>query len=147
MTTPRLLLVDNDPQWLRAEQQYFTSLGYETAVAETEEAAETSFRERAFDLVILDLMMEHKDAGIVLAHHFKQRRQEVPILMVTDLTSETGMVFKLASPGEKRWIQVDRILPKPVRLDRLAFEAELLLGDKSLGAATPHHPHHDELEI
>jgi DNA-binding response OmpR family regulator len=147
MSAPRILLVDNDPAWLRSEQQYLATLGYDAVTAENERAAEDAFAASEFDLVVLDLILEQKDGGIVLAHHFKKARPELPILMISDLTSETGMVFNLASRGEKRWIQVDRILPKPLRLDRLAFEAELLLGARSLGAATPHHAHEDQLEI
>jgi two-component system OmpR family response regulator len=144
---PHILLVDNDPHWLRAEQQHLSALGYAVTVADTEEEAEQRFREADFDLVVLDLMMERKDAGIVLAHHFKKARPRVPILLVTDLTSETGMVFRLASSGERRWIQADRILPKPVRLDRLTFEAEQLLGEKSLATSGQQHHAAEEGEL
>lgn len=138
---PCILLVDNDAEFLRAEEVSFAERGYDVLVAETEQQAEALFAGNEVDLVVLDLMLEHKDAGIVLAHHFKKEK-DVPILMVSDLTGETGMVFNLASAGERKWIKVDRILPKPVRLEHLAFEAETLLGDKSL--RTTHNGfHHD----
>lgn len=141
MTAPRILLVDDDTRWLRSEQQHFEACGYRTVAVESAAAAEGEIRNGGFDLVVLDLMLEQCDSGIVLAHHIKKLVPHVPILMVTDLTAETGIVFKHVSAGEKRWIQVDAILAKPVRLQRLAFEAETLLGAKSLRtpAAAPHH--------
>lgn len=135
---PRILIVDKDQAWLRQQQEYFRGLGYDVITAETQDTADSLFSEKEFDLVILALIMEYADAGIVLAAHFKKARPVVPILMTSDLTAETGMVFTLASAGERRWLKVDRLLAKPVRLDRLAFEAELLLGTKSLAAAGPH---------
>jgi DNA-binding response OmpR family regulator len=147
VSAPRILLVDTDARWLQSEQRHLASLGYTAVSSASEPDAEKQFAASEFDLVILDLMLDHLDGGLVLAHHFKKARRDVPILMVTDLTRETGMVFKLASPGEKRWIPADRILPKPIRLDRLAFEAELLLGEKSLGTSTSHSTDHDDMEI
>lgn len=140
---PRILVIDDDTRILREQREYFELLGYDVTIAETEDAAKATFTKSQFDLVILDLMMENKDAGIVLAHHFKKAQPAVPILMTSDLTSETGMVVDLSGPGERRWIKVDRILPKPLRIERLGFEAELLLGAKSLGA-TQQNGYHDD---
>ena len=141
---PRILLVDDNSHVLREEREYFELLGYDVTIAETEAAARATFAKARFDLVIVDLMMENKDAGIVLAHHFKKAHPDVPILMTSDLTSETGMVVDLNGPGERRWIKVDRILPKPLRFERLGFEAELLLGAKSLGATQQNGWHQDD---
>lgn len=146
MNAPKILLVDDDTRWLRQQQQHFETSGYRAVAVESAAAADAAIRNEAFDLVVLDLMLEQCDSGIVLAHHIKKRMPDVPILMVTDLTAETGIVFKHVSAGEKRWIQVDAILAKPVRLGRLAFEAETLLGAKSLRTAIAS-PHHDRAEI
>ena len=138
---PRILIVEDDIDLLRDEHAHFTAFGYEVCTAENEDRARSVFNQSAFDLVIVDLMMEHADSGIVLAHQFKKRRPTVPIIMVSDLTAETGMVFDLSGSGERRWIKVDRILAKPLRLERLMFEAELLLDTKSLGTSTMIDPH------
>lgn len=129
MTT--VLLVDNDPITLDAYERAFATAGYDVLRAETEEDAEALFRGHDVDVAVLDLMMQHPDAGIVLAHHFRKAKPHVPIVMTSDLTSETGMVFTLASPGERRWIHADRMLAKPVRLDDLVAEAEALLDDSA----------------
>jgi DNA-binding response OmpR family regulator len=136
-TPPRILLAEEDTRLLNEQKQYLASLGYEVVAANSEKKARELFGETSFDLAIINLMMTNKDAGIVLAHHLKQIQPATPIIMLSNLTAETGMVFDLAGPGERRWIKVDRILTKPVRLEQLAFEAEALLGPKSLGAAIP----------
>jgi DNA-binding response OmpR family regulator len=148
---PCILIVDDDAALIRTEASHLASLGYAVEVAATMEEAESLFKGAAFDLAIVDLMMETRDAGIVLAHHFKKHAPEVPIIMTSDLSSETGMVFDLAGLGERRWIKVDRILAKPVRPEQLAFAVETLLGPKSLSTtATPafhHNDDHHRLEI
>jgi DNA-binding response OmpR family regulator len=143
--SPRILIVDDIVPLARSEAEHFRSLGYTVEIAHSERDALDAFTAAPFDLAIVDLMMETTDAGIVLAHHFKKHASSVPILMTSDLTGETGMVFDLAGLGERRWIKVDRILPKPVRLEQLAFAAETLLGPKSLQTtATPESHHHDD---
>lgn len=142
---PRILVVDDDVALARSQAAHFSALGYTVDVASTEAEARSAFAASRFDLAIVDLLMETRDAGIVLAHHFKKQRPDVPIIMTSDLTGETGMVFDLSGLGERRWIKVDRILAKPVRLDQLAFTAETLLGPKSLGTtASPAFHHHDD---
>ena len=135
MTT--ILLVDSDKHVLASYEHAFTDAGYNVLTAETETDAEALFRGHDIDLAVLDLMMQHPDAGIVLAHHFKRLEPDVPIVMTSNLTSETGMVFTLASAGERKWIKADRLLVKPVPLDQLVAETQALLGDV-LGARAEH---------
>lgn len=137
MTT--ILLADNDKRVLASYARTFNAAGFSVLTAETEDEAEALFRGEDVDLAIIDLMMQHPDAGIVLAHHFKNAKPEVPIVLTSDLTSETGMVFTLASDGERRWIKADRLLVKPVRLDLLLAEAEALLGHAAVA--------HEHVEI
>jgi DNA-binding response OmpR family regulator len=134
MTT--VLLVDNDKRVLAAYERAFTEAGYTVLAAESDDEGEAIFRGDDVDLAVIDLMMQHTDAGIVLAHHFKRAKPDIPIILTSDLTSETGMVFTLASAGERKWIKADRMLVKPVRLDLLIAEADALLGKT---AATPEH--------
>ena len=142
---PRILIADEDKPLARHEAAYFASLGYRVEVTHTRAEALEAFTASHFDLAIVDLMMETRDAGIVLAHHFKKHSPSIPILMTSDVTAETGMVFDLAGRGERRWIKADGILSKPVRDEQLAFAAETLLGPKSLGTtACPAFLHHDD---
>jgi CheY-like chemotaxis protein len=142
---PRILIVDEDKPLVRQEAAHFEQLGYRVEVAHTRAEAMEIFTASHFDLAIVDLMMETRDAGIVLAHHFKKHAPTTPILMTSDLTAETGMVFDLSGLGERRWIRADRILAKPVRDEQLAFAAETLLGEKSLATtACPAFLHQDD---
>ena len=38
-------------------------------------------------------MMEQHDDGFVLSHHLKRRFPGLPVILVTAVTSETGLVF------------------------------------------------------
>jgi len=76
---------------------------------------------------VTDLMMEFLDAGFVLCHHVKKRNPKTPVILITAVTSETGMEFENATGEERSWIRADAILTKPVRADQLRREIDRLL--------------------
>jgi DNA-binding response OmpR family regulator len=124
---PKVLLVDDDEDFLFQHRIQLENAGFEVATAGSREEAEattTSFRP---DLAILDLMMEHHDDGFVLSHHLKRRFPGLPVIMVTAVTSETGLVFDPASPEERTWIGADALLAKPIRFEQLRREIDRLL--------------------
>jgi len=81
----------------------------------------------AFDLAILDLMMENPDSGFVLGYRVRRSRPGTPVLLVTGVTGETGLEFDAATAEERRWVPADAVLPKPVRYEQLKSEVDRLL--------------------
>ncbi len=123
----KILLVDDDADFLMQNEMKFKSSGYTVRTAQTMDEARKAFGEHNPDVVVLDLMMEEKDAGIILAHTFRRLQPKLPIVMVTGITRETGMMFDTANYEERSWIKADRVLPKPIRFDQLKREVEILL--------------------
>jgi DNA-binding response OmpR family regulator len=123
----KILLVDDDADFLLQNEMRFQSSGYTVCTASTMENARQVFAEHNPDVVVLDLMMEEKDAGIVLAHTFRRQKPNLPIVMVTGITRETGMILDSANGDERAWIKANKILPKPIRFDQLKREVEILL--------------------
>jgi CheY-like chemotaxis protein len=123
----RIMVVDDDIDFLTQMQVQLEADGHEVVTAESPAEAEERLAERAPDLAVLDLMMENMDDGFVLAHRVKKLDSSIPVIIVTAVTSETGMEFTTAGADERAWIKADAVLDKPVRFEQLQREIKRLL--------------------
>ena len=124
-----LLLIDDDVDFLTQMEIRLRDAGYAVVAAEGEAEGLRLAAENAPDLAVVDLMMEHMDSGFTLAHALKRGRPDLPVIMVTGVTAETGMVFDAESGGGRSWIKADALLAKPVRFEQLLGVIERLLGE------------------
>jgi CheY-like chemotaxis protein len=81
------------------------------------------------DLAVVDVMMEHPDAGFTLCHHIRKRDPSIPVILVTSVNSESGMDFEAGTDEERSWIQANAFLAKPIRFEQLKREIDRLLKD------------------
>ena len=125
-TKPVVLLVDDDPDFLEQLALRFGRDGWEVATARNEAEAEAWLAARRPDLAVLDLMMDRLDGGFTLAHRIKSRDPDVPVLLVTGVTAETGLSFERAGAGPESWIKADAVLAKPVRFEQIRRELDRL---------------------
>jgi CheY-like chemotaxis protein len=128
--TIKILLVDDDEDFLFQHRIQLENAGFEVTTANTRGAAEEKAAGVKPDLAILDLMMEQHDDGFVLSHHLKRSFPGLPIILVTAVTSETGLVFDPSSPAERAWVGADAVLAKPIRFEQLRREIDRLLAAK-----------------
>jgi DNA-binding response OmpR family regulator len=134
----KILLVDDDEDFLFQHRIQLENAGYDVSTATTRGAAEEQAAAARPDLAILDLMMEQHDDGFVLSHHLKRSFPGLPVILVTAVTSETGLVFDPASPAERAWVGADALLAKPIRFEQLRREIDRLLGQAAgSGSRTP----------
>jgi CheY-like chemotaxis protein len=121
MTAPRtLLFVDDDREFLQAQAALFGARGYTVLTADTTEAAVETLARSTPDVIVLDLMMEHYDSGLILCRRIRRdaRFAQTPIVMLSGVAATTG--HQLA--GEEKlmnWSQLDLFLDKPVSSRRL----------------------------
>ena len=123
----RILIVDDDMDYLFQMRVKVEQMGFETITAESQAEAEKIILEIKPDLCILDLMMESDDSGFVLSYKIKKRYPDVPIIIATAVTAETGMTFDIRAEESKRWINADLFLDKGIRNDQLQREIKKLL--------------------
>jgi DNA-binding response OmpR family regulator len=124
---PRVLIVDDDEDFLFQHRIQLEAAGFEVVTACSRREAEEKTSTFRPDLAILDLMMEHHDDGFVLSHRLKRQFPGLPVVMVTAVTSETGLMFDPASPEERAWVGADALLAKPIRFEQLQREIDRLL--------------------
>lgn len=122
-----ILIVDDDIDYLFQIKMKVQQFGYEVISAESQREAEKIIETFKPDLVICDLMMENEDSGFILSYRIKQKYPDVPVILATAVTAETGMSFSITQGNSKSWIKADLVLDKGIRNDQLEKEIKKLL--------------------
>lgn len=118
MADKKVLLVDDDADFLEQMEMMFSSRGYKTTTAPGRKEAEKLFDGYTPDIAVIDLMMENDDDGFILAYKLKRTYPECAVIMVTNVTGETGLNFPKTDDAGS-WINADAILAKPVRFEQI----------------------------
>ena len=122
-----VLIVDDDIDYLFQMKMHVESFGFDVITAESQKEAEPIIQNTKPDLAIFDLMMEKDDSGFILCYKMKRKHPNVPIILATAVTSETGISFGVDSDTDKQWIKADLYLEKGIRRDQLHKEIKKLL--------------------
>jgi CheY-like chemotaxis protein len=122
-----ILIVDDDMDYLAQLELQVKTMGYDVETAQGEKEAEKAVQTKVPDLAIIDLMMEKKDSGFILSYKLKKKYPQLPIIIASAVTSETGLNFSLDTEADRKWIHADRFLEKGIRADQLQREINKLL--------------------
>ncbi len=122
-----IFLVDDDYDYLFQMRFQLEKWGYEVISAESQREAQDVLEKLKPDLAIFDLMMESDDSGFILSYKMKRKYPDVPVIIATAVSSETGMSFGLNSDVDKQWIKADLYLEKGVSPEQLKNEIEKLI--------------------
>lgn len=122
-----ILIVDDDMDYLAQMELQVKTMGYDVKTALGEKEAEEAIALDAPDLAIIDLMMENKDSGFILSYKLKKKYPQMPIIIASAVSSETGLNFSIDTEADKKWIHADKFLEKGIRKDQLEREINKLL--------------------
>jgi CheY-like chemotaxis protein len=122
-----VLVVDDDVDFLMQMRVQLEAAGYTVETVESAAAAREFVGRQRPDLVLVDLMMEEPDAGFSLCYQIKKKDATIPVVIVTAVTSTTGITFDAETEEERAWIKADALLAKPVRFEQLESEMQRLL--------------------
>ena len=131
----RILVVDDDPDFLDSIRTMLTGSGYRVGVAPGEDEAIAEIEAEKPDLLILDVMMSRSDSGFHFAWRLKsdERYQAIPVLMVTAVDEQVGFDFARhvnaghRTPEDQAYLPVDGHVMKPVKTVELLGAVERLL--------------------
>ncbi|HBE45500.1 MAG TPA: response regulator [Deltaproteobacteria bacterium] len=123
----KILLVDNDVDFIDLNKAVLENNGFEVAVAFSGREVMDKVRFEQPDLIVLDLMMEKHDTGFGVAKELKADPlyRNIPILMLTAVGSETGMDFSQELDGY--WMKTDDYASKPLMPEELVKRINALL--------------------
>ena len=127
MSNKKILIVDDDPDYLYVMENQVSRMGYEVISAGSEKEGMQILEELKPDLAIIDLMMENADSGFVLSKNIKNRYPDFPVILATGVSSETGLVFGVDEDEDRKWIKADRYLEKGIRPEQLKAEIHRLI--------------------
>jgi len=122
-----ILIADDDPDYLFQTVFNLERSGYKTMAVESQSEAEAVIARFKPDLAIFDLMMESDDSGFILCYKMKKKYPEIPVILATAVSHETGLSFSIDSEQEKSWIRADVYLEKGIRAEQLDQEIMKLL--------------------
>ena len=90
----RILVVEDEPPISSALEDDLKLEGYEVEVARDGEAASRRAQEQSFDLIILDVMLPHKD-GFEVCRELRRAGLRMPVILLTAKTQESDKVLGL----------------------------------------------------
>jgi CheY-like chemotaxis protein len=122
-----ILVADDDPDYLYQTVFSLEKAGYKTIAVESQAEAESVINRIKPSLAIFDLMMESEDSGFILCYKIKKKYPDVPVILATAVSHETGMSFSIDSEQERSWIRADVYLEKGIRPEQLDQEVMRLL--------------------
>ncbi len=127
--TTKVLIVDDDIDFIEINKMILEKYNYEVdSTTNTTEMLE-KLQNKKYDIILLDLMIEHYDSGFSISHKIKAdpKYKDIPIILCTAVASETGRKFSLKTDEEKAWIKVDAFLDKPISEEDLIGTIKKLL--------------------
>lgn len=125
----RVLVVDDDPDFLLVTGRALTGAGYQVVTADSgKQAVEQVGKAGPFDLFIIDAMMSTFTEGFELAHELRRREETrtSPILMLTAIENLFGGQFEPEKDAEA--LGLSGLLRKPVPAPQLLKSVRDLIG-------------------
>lgn len=122
-----VLVADDDPDYLFQVAFYLRKAGFEVMAVESQAEAEQVIAKQKPDIAIFDLMMESDDSGFILSYKLKRKYPDVPVILATAVSRETGITFGLNDGQDREWIMADLYLEKGVRPEQLEQAIKKLL--------------------
>ena len=123
----RILIVDDDPDFVTAIQKILMSANYNVDVAGNVEDGKKAIEERMPDLILLDVMMEKYDDGFNMCYDLKHddRYKDIPVIIITAVTEVTGLKFDPKTDGE--YLEAEDYVQKPISGDTLLDKVARLI--------------------
>jgi CheY-like chemotaxis protein len=125
-TVSKILIVDDDPDFVEFAQFALESQDYEVISAANGDEGLAKVSEEKPDLVILDVVMASVLDGLSMSQRMYSdpAHRDIPILMVTSIANTD---YAVLFPTDE-YIHIDGFMSKPISPDKLLGTIEKLLG-------------------
>lgn len=120
-TKGKILIVDDDPDFVKTTKMILLADGYEVVVANDGKQGLDKIKEIKPDLIMLDIMMESIFEGFSLMSTLRTSPDfadfsHTPVLMVSSVRADTGARFSFSDEEDMGDIpQPDDYMDKPLR--------------------------------
>ena len=121
----RILVVDDDPIFVKSTTAILEAHGYQVDSASNREEGLAKMNEQTPDLVLLDVMMDWVLDGVSISREMMAQRElrRIPVIMVTSIR---GSEYRGVFPQDE-YLHIDSWLNKPCPPDKLVAEVQKVL--------------------
>ena len=135
----KLLIVEDEPAVSRGLRDAFEFKGFSVSVAEDGEAALELLGDRAYDMVILDIMLP-KVSGFEVMERMREGGDTTPTIMLTARGEEEDRVRGLMAGA-------DDYVVKPFSITELVARVEANLRRRQMDLGPPETLNFDDIEV
>jgi len=139
MPSPKILIVDDDADFVEATAVVLEANGYEVVRAYDSKEGLEKAKSELPQLIIIDLMMETINEGYIFCLNIREdeRFKKVPLLMISSAhQTETFKNFHFVS--DDVWFPISVFLDKPVDKETLLMHVTKHLGKRSMVSQSSH---------
>jgi len=113
--TKKLLMIDDDPDFVEGIRSILTSANFEVDVAYNPKDGLHALQTKPYDLLLLDIMMGRGAEGIMIARKLRKdvKLRELPVLIITGMREQIAFLFP-GEPVHPRFVEIDELVEKPV---------------------------------
>ncbi len=122
--TEKVLIVDDEKEFLEIMSQRMTNLGMKVSTAESAEQALSILRQESFDAIVMDFQMPEMD-GMEALKSIKNKNPELQIILLTGYATVEKTV-------EAMKIGATDLVEKPADLDALSKKIKAAKAEKML---------------
>lgn len=126
--TKKLLMIDDDPDFVSGIQAILATGDYEVDVAYNPKDGLRALQSKKYDLLLLDIMMGRGAEGIMIARKLRKdpKLREMPVLIITGIREQIAFLFP-GEPIHPRFVDVDELVEKPVEPKLLLDKVSTLI--------------------
>jgi CheY-like chemotaxis protein len=134
---PKILVIDDDQDFLDATRMVLERARYDVAVAVTPDEGLKLITSLDPDLVILDVMMPSDYEGFAVARAIREdlNLRDLPIIILSAVHERKQVPYRFGADPD--YLPVDTFLDKPLDVARLVDTVRGLLGEERV---EPEHP-------
>jgi CheY-like chemotaxis protein len=124
----KLLIIDDDPDFVEGIKSILDAAGYSVDAAYNPKSGLQALQSKAYDLLLLDIMMGRGAEGIMIARKLRKdtKLREMPVLIITGIREQMAFLFP-GEPVHPRFVAVDEVVEKPVEPKLLLDKVSTLI--------------------
>jgi len=117
----RLLMIDDDPDFVSGIKAILDAAGFEVDVAYDPKEGLKALQSQPYDLLLLDIMMGRGAEGVMIARKLRKddKLRDMPVLIITGMREQIAFLFP-GEPIHPRFVEVDELVRRVGELEKRA---------------------------
>lgn len=131
MKKTRILLLDEDQDFVQSTREALESNGFKVITASSCEEGLVKVKESVPNIVLVDLLINQRGDGILFARKLRRTQEfapfaKIPLIMLSDLKGKSGLAFP--NPTQHPYfLPIDEYMEKPLTPEVLVQKVKDLI--------------------